>query len=238
MATTSSPVAINPPSYQIIITTLNNRMPANRIKVFSFIAIAIAIIQIAVAAVGLSEPCPIGLYVLSFGHYGNSFWVAGPILLYALAIGCSVDRNNLTKNRIANMKIGAFLCVLCIIGGFVVLGLTIRALSILSVYSDHFHFDCGTHKVSVNEIYTPAVLTTTVHFGIYIFYFSFCVWIMRLNNDFYPNMFAARSSGRNTFVVQPPAEEIPSYEQCIAKSKILTKDGKLAAINVPQTAQA
>ncbi|RDD38854.1 hypothetical protein TrispH2_009457 [Trichoplax sp. H2] len=92
------------------------------------ITIALALIQIIVAIIGLSIYCPFGIYILSFNQYFNTFWVAGPMLVLG-AVGHFINRkSNHSERDILIQKILSIVCLLCLFGGYVILGITMRIL--------------------------------------------------------------------------------------------------------------
>ncbi|RDD38857.1 hypothetical protein TrispH2_009453 [Trichoplax sp. H2] len=185
----------------------------NNLKALCLITYAIALIQIALAISGLILPCTFGIYIISFNRFGNTYWIAGPVLLYTFLVGSTIPKNNSGMNNISFIKMGAFLCALCIIAGFVILGQTLKVAGFLIAdldSDDIFHSDVC--KIPLNQAYTPALLVTILQLCIHIFYFGVCIKFIRISNS--PSVSLERNSGHSLLMIQPLPEEAPPYEFC------------------------
>ncbi|RDD38853.1 hypothetical protein TrispH2_009454 [Trichoplax sp. H2] len=158
-----------------------SRKLASSIKVLCGIAVLFSLVQLVITAISFTKPCPIGLYFTSYTQYGNGFWVGGPIFLLSAFITYVAQHSYFSTRRVACVKAAAYLCVACIIGGVVVVGLAIRSLDVLQSYRKVIRFNCGVSQVPMSQIYGPFIATSSMLVIFYAFYLVLCLCIIRID---------------------------------------------------------
>ncbi|EDV23991.1 uncharacterized protein TRIADDRAFT_57763 [Trichoplax adhaerens] len=180
-----------------------------KINIHLNIVIVLTVIQLAATVPALVMPCRYGLYVLSLVQYYNSFWIAGPMLVFALS-GRYINKN-LTLEAITIHKGLNIICILCVGAGYVILGLTYQAL--LSVSDSSISISCGSVLVSFSQYQTIAIVVAVIHSIVYIYYMSACGTTWRTYIICVASMALLQTGSNSRIPVQQLRDEPPEYGQ-------------------------